>query len=873
MADKCLIRIEDALSKSGINTNEAEGILKSIRQAESQTKLKEADDAVNAAVAREILDKEKLQKQINKLNAIEDEIKIRDSVEWNLANFKDNPTEGMRALLVGSNWERMGARDSVAAAQDSYYKNLVVSFNAKLKEAGVDDLFAKATNDIEKKVTKVIWEVGEGRAITEKNSDIVKLAKVIEDFSETVRKKYNNYGANIEKLPGWIVRQSSDPFQLRNALDVINVKNNVKSKSSNGSADTNLQAWKDYIKPRLDHKRTFFETDEANIDDFLDNAYHSLIRNENQIVNSAGETFGAKSMVKKMGAKRVLHFKSSDDWYDYNAMFGGQNLKESIFSGFHVAGKNVGMLSKLGSNPQNNYKKIGDLVKNHLIKKRTILSKEEKSAKNTAELKKLDEQAESVGAFMKEQGGHMKFMAEVDGSVNTINGFAAAKYGAITRAILAMAKLGGATISAFSDIHLYAKEMKWQGRTYIGGLAEAMGRLAKIKNSKQRKEIAEQLGFINDNIIYDLAARYSAGDALNRGYSQVQRTFFKLNGLAWWTNSLKDGAILGMGNYVAKQTNLPYKNLGKEFKRLINHYGIDEKVWNHIRKMDVDKADDGKIFFNTQKIDKLSDSVIKDIEGKTTMSARQLEMARDRLKTRVLGMFLDRATYAVLEPDARTRGWLKMGLQAGTGPGEAIRFMGQFKAFPLAFSQKMIGREMAMFREGTWKDGKKFAALAGMAQLVGGSVLFGYMAMSAKDILKGKKPKDPLNVKTFFSAMLQGGGLGIYTDFLFGNVQNSTSALATITGPFITEATKVIAAINYAIKGEGGKAGKQAYLSIKDNIPFLNLFYIKTAFDYAIGYQMMETLSPGSLKRMEKRMKDSGQEFLFTKPSTLFKGF
>jgi len=353
----------------------------------------------------------------------------------------------------------------------------------------------------------------------------------------------------------------------------------------------------------------------------------------------------------------------------------------------------------------------------------------------------------------------------------------------------------------------------------------------------------------------------------------VQRTFFKLNGLAWWTNSLKDGAILGMGNYVAKQTQIPYKSLGKEFKRLINHYGIDEKIWNHIRKMDVDKADDGKIFFNTQKIDKLSDSVIKDIEGKTTMSARQLEMARDRLKTRVLGMFLDRATYAVLEPDARTRGWLKMGLQAGTGPGEAIRFMGQFKAFPLAFTQKMIGREMAMFREGTWKDGKKFAALASMAQLVGGSVLFGYMAMSAKDILKGKKPKDPLNQKTFFSAILQGGGLGIYTDFLFGNVQNSTSALATLAGPFLTEATKIIAAINYAIKGEGGKAGKQAYLSIKDNIPFLNLFYIKTAFDYLIGYQMMETMSPGSLKRMEKRMKDSGQEFLFTKPSTLFKGF
>ena len=850
MADKCLIRIEDSLSKSGLNKDEAESILKAIREAESKTNLKEADDAVNAALAKEIKDKAEIQKKINKLNAIEDEIKIRDWVEWNLANFKDNPKEGMTALLVGTNWQRMGARDSVAAAQDAYYKNLVISFNAKLKEAGVDDLFAKANSDVERKISRVIWELGEGKAVTEKNADIVKLAKVIEDFSETVRKKYNNYGANIEKLPGWIIRQSSDPFQLRNALDVINVKNNVKSKSVNGSPEANLQAWKDYIKPKLDHKRTFFETDEANIDEFLNNAYNSLIRNENQIVNSAGETFGGKSMVKKIGAKRVLHFKSADDWYDYNAMFGGQNLKESIFGGFHVAGKNVGMMSKLGSNPQNNYKKIGDLVKSKLVK----------DGKQT--------EAQAVGSFMKDQGGHAKFLAEVDGSVNTVNGFAFAKWGAITRAILSMAKLGGATISAFSDIHLYAKEMKWQGRSYVGGLAEAMGRLARIKNTKQKAEIAEQLGFINDNIIYDLAARYSAGDALNRGFSQVQRTFFKLNGLAWWTNSLKDGAILGMGNYVGKQTKTSYKNLSSEFKRLINHYGIDEKIWNHIRKMDLDKADDGKVFFNTQKIDNLPDSVIKDIEGKTTMSARQLEVARDNLKTRVLGMFLDRSTYAVLEPDARTRGWMKLGLQAGTPQGEAIRFMGQFKAFPFAFGQKMFGREMAM-----WKEGKKIDAFLGMAQLVGGSALFGYVAMTAKDILKGKKPKDPLNTKTFFSAMLQGGGLGIYTDFLFGNVQNSTSALATIAGPFLTEATKVLSAINYAIKGEGGKAGKQAYLSIKDNIPFLNLFYIKTIFDYAIGYQMMETLSPGSLKRIEKRMKESGQEFLFTKPSTLFKGF
>ena len=209
-----------------------------------------------------------------------------------------------------------------------------------------------------------------------------------------------------------------------------------------------------------------------------------------------------------------------------------------------------------------------------------------------------------------------------------------------------------------------------------------------------------------------------------------------------------------------------------------------------------------------------------------------------------------------------------MGLQAGTIPGEAIRFMGQFKGFPFAVYQKTVGREM-----GAWREGRKIEAMFGVARLIAGTALFGYMSMTAKDLMSGKTPRDPLKWKTFGASMLQGGGLGIYTDFLFGNIQNSTSLLSTIGGPIPTEAIKIISAINYAINGSGGRAGKLAYASIKDNIPFLNLFYLKTALDYAIGYQMMETLSPGALKRMEKRMEKSGQEFLLTKPSTLFKGF
>ena len=43
--------------------------------------------------------------------------------------------------------------------------------------------------------------------------------------------------------------------------------------------------------------------------------------------------------------------------------FVGKNLKESLFDGFNMAGRNIGMMSMLGSNPQKNFLKIWALVK------------------------------------------------------------------------------------------------------------------------------------------------------------------------------------------------------------------------------------------------------------------------------------------------------------------------------------------------------------------------------------------------------------------------------------------------------------------------------------------------------------------------------
>ena len=60
-------------------------------------------------------------------------------------------------------------------------------------------------------------------------------------------------------------------------------------------------------------------------------------------------------------------------------------------------------------------------------------------------------------------------------------------------------------------------------------ISVAFGRLAKIKNSKQKAEIAEQLGFIADNLVYDLALFISSKIHAVRNLRSLQRYSMRIS--------------------------------------------------------------------------------------------------------------------------------------------------------------------------------------------------------------------------------------------------------------------------------------------------------------------------------------------------------
>jgi hypothetical protein len=245
------------------------------------------------------------------------------------------------------------------------------------------------------------------------------------------------------------------------------------------------------------------------------------------------------------------------------------------------------------------------------------------------------------------------------------------------------------------------------------------------------------------------------------------------------------------------------------------------------------------------------------------------------METKFRNYFTDRVEYAVIEPDARVRTISKLGAQPGTALGEGLRFIMQFKSFTTAMLLKPIARDI--WGRGVETDNFAKAMLAAMkhgngemlamAHLIVMSTVLGYVAMSAKDILKGRTPRDPAEKATWLAAAAQGGGAGIYGDFLFGDLKNrfGGGAISTLAGP-VAGTTEDIVDILQRVR-DGDDVAAASMNTIINNTPFANLFYTRMALDYLIIYRIKEAMNPGYLSRMERRIEKENAQTFILRPS------
>ena len=152
------------------------------------------------------------------------------------------------------------------------------------------------------------------------------------------------------------------------------------------------------------------------------------------------------------------------------------------------------------------------------------------------------------------------------------------------------------------------------------------------------------------------------------------------------------------------------------------------------------------------------------------------------------------------------------------------------------------------------------------------SVAFGYAAGVMKDISKGREPRSLKKEETWLAALVQSGGAGIFGDIFLGHANRfGNSPVHALAGPLADSAGALALMGGEAVRKDWRNVGHDLVRYGMGHTPFVNLWYTRAALDWGVLYHVREMLSPGSLRRSEKKLKEEfNQEFL-VRPSKYIK--
>lgn len=821
---------------------ELDEVLAQMRDRQARIIAEGGDPAMAAAQAgREVADTLRAAIAIEKRNAAIN-YKVRaEALDYIATTWQDDPVEGVLSILYGSPKARFGSRASVNASQDAHFRKYMAGVEGDLDRAGLFDVLRRG--EMDRDVARAMWHIADEAELAQMPKQAVEIAKILHKWQEVARADGNRHGGWIGKLDNYVVRQSHHPDRI---------------------AKAGFDEWKAKILPRLDMAKTFPDGGPKDLDAWLAETFANLttgvrIKAGDATAERMAAFKGPGNLAKKLSQERVLHFKSADDWFDYNQQFGFGNLREAYVTGLHKSAEANGLLQVLGTNPRYNLDAILTAVRARL------------SRGNPELLKKFDAA----------RGRIENAMREVSGETRMVDSRRLASVGSFIRVWNTLTTLGGAVISAVTDTPIRASALRQQGQSYLKNLADGVvapikriAELAGAKSAAEKRAVWSAVGYFNEIAMGNLATRFSPDENIAGRLQRATHTFFKWNLLGGWTDTMRRSSLEAMGRFFGEVAENDFVKLSDRTQRTLQKFRIGEREWDAIRN-GIAEAE-GQKFLTPQAIRELDAETFRGVAADRIRAAKEaaaksgkvdkldaqvkriLEETREDMADRIQQLYADELDSAVISPDARTLAFVRQGEKAGTPVGEALRLFWQFKTFGIAVMQRAFMREYYS-RGGYGRIG--VSEMQGLAILMAGSLGFGYLAMTAKDMIKGKRPRPLDNPKTWVAAMAQGGAMGIYGDFLFGEVSRQGGGfLETLGGPTLGRANDV-----HRLWGElksGDMKAANTFRFAVQNTPYANLFYTRTALDYLFLYEVQEAMNPGYLRRMERRVeKEQGQEW------------
>jgi hypothetical protein len=635
------------------------------------------------------------------------------------------------------------------------------------------------------------------------------MADSIRKTFEHMRVMFNDAGGHISKLDDWGLPH----------------RHNARAIEAAG-----IDTWLRETSPRMNWERienyatgrAMSEASEEARETFLRDVYRSIITQDAPDHEPRyGPAMGGGKRGDANSQRRILHFRSADDWMAYNERFGDGDIFGAISGHIHRMARDIALVRRFGTAPRAGLE--------HRIQ---VALHQAKEAGDAKAIREINESLTLSRAMM----------SQVSGEAATPVREYWANFFSGVRQVTTSAYLGSAILASGGDW----AAMRLAARSMGMNRNNVLSRHIKLMASSNEREIAAQLGYIADtltsagNTMARLLAEVPANEFLERVTSFVMRA----QGLSFWTDMGRTAFRMEFSALFARNAGRRLADVDDELREVLTARGVTEADWAAFS--------DPRFLFTAP-------------NGARFLSPNHWIHATDlapdqarRIALRMSSIIEEQVEFAIPSMSVMGRAAIQGEARPGTLPGELALSGLSFKSFAMSIWINQSRRVMA--QPTSW-DRASY-----LAELIGTFTMMGAVSVQLKELAKGNDPRPMDSFGFWGAAFIQGGAGGVVAD-LFSTSDSRVGGLASyFAGPVVglggQAMNLTVGNALEAIRGEDTNAGRELSRFVSRNTPVASsLWQIRTAVDRMVFDNLQRFLDPEAERSMRTQAQNQMREF------------
>lgn len=549
MKDQCKQAVAKALGKQTLTMKEAKDIEARINQSMKNLARQDIQKWRNLSPADRLTEAGKqvaidILADVKRKNKIAAQDIILQAKNINQLDHPTLPASQVVDRMIASHGDMSGIQsiNSQSKAISSIYRGDMLDFYTNIKGGWGVMTDRALVHDI----IKERFSENSGNTLAKQISD-----KMGETF-EAMRERFNRSGGDVGKLDDWALPQTHSPEKMAVAGktawvdDALNTINRDKYVHEDGK---------------------YYSEDE--IKKLLEYSFDSITSNGANKTEIGRQTYGGNSKVtSKHSESRVLHFKDSEAWMNYQEKYGGMQFVDLVEAHINGLSKDIALVENLGSNPKGAMKILMDAARKKDWEKGIKPSK-------------------TQAGIVRSEIMFDEFMgSNIEPQYQTL-----ANLGLTYRSMNVASMLGGTTLSSITDQAMTFKTAQIHGISYWKTFGEVIQQLN--PKNKADRDLAHSLGLATEETLGTIARWADDGLTSVHGKAEKAATFssslatqvLRVSGLNALTAANKRGfSKMLMDKYGRMTREKAWDDLDVLDRELLHSTGLNERTWQIMRE-------------------------------------------------------------------------------------------------------------------------------------------------------------------------------------------------------------------------------------------------------------------------------------------------